>query len=236
MAIYDPATDSDKMRALVQLAASIADQLANVAISLAVEAEMLTTRDASQHLQTIAALIKRSATRTDGIARGLLLFSGREPSRPQVISASAVLSDLLPMLRRMVGDSVKLILEYDNQDCLICVDARQIEQIICTLVARARDAMPARGTIKIRVRNLPPSERPDFEADQVCIEIIDTGFAIRSLENIFEPVLTRNSYGLRLGLSTVYGAVVQMSGQITIESTSIGTTFTILLPAAQTRT
>ena len=237
MAIYDPATDSDKMRALVQLAASIADPLANVASSLTAEADMLAKADASQHLPVIAALIKRSARRTTAIVSDLLKFVGQQPARPRVLSVADVLSDLTSLLRRLVGQSVTLTVDCAENIHPIYADPYQIEQIMCNLVARARDAMPDGGAVTIRVANVSYQEWADAR-DYVCIEIADTGLVVPSpqLERIFEPKLVRKTYGLWLGLSTVYGTITQMGGRATAESDpSNGSKFTILLPACSNR-
>ena len=235
MAIYDPANDSDKMRALVQLAASIADQLAKVASSLTAEAEMLARADASQQLPTIAALIKQSARRTNSIVSCLLVFCSDQPGKPRIMSVASVMADLTSLLQRLVGPSITLTIDCADDVFSIQADFASFEQIMCTLVARARDAMrDEEGTITIQVSNLLRSVRPDLDRDYVRIEIADTGLVVPSpvLERIFEPKLVRKSYGLWLGLSTVYGAVTQMHGRATAESDpSSGSKFTILLPA-----
>lgn len=235
MVTYDPTNDSDKMRALVQLAASIADPLANVANSLATEADMLTRADAPHHLPAIAALIKRSARRTASIVSDLLAFTGQQPAQPRLMSVVRVLSDLTSLLERLTEPSA-LIIACPENVFPIQANLASFEQIMCTLVARARDAIPDKGTITIHISNLAKSVRPDLDRDHVCIEIGDTGSAIQSPEQIFEPVLRRKNYGLWLGLSTVYGAILQMHGRIMVESDpSNGAKFTILLPAYSNR-
>jgi hypothetical protein len=107
MTTYDPADDTDKMRSLVQLAASVGNQLANVAESLAIEAAQLDRCD-SQQLPAIAALIRLSARRTDSIARDLLRFAGQAPAQPRTLSVASTLSNIDSLLRRLAGDSISL--------------------------------------------------------------------------------------------------------------------------------
>ena len=65
----------------------------------------------------------------------------------------------------------------------------------------------------------------------------DTGHGIDShtLEHIFEPFFTTKAFGQGsgLGLSTVYGIVKQSGGDIVVDSSEHGTSFTVLLPAAE---
>jgi two-component system, cell cycle sensor histidine kinase and response regulator CckA len=232
MSTYDPAGDADKMRALIQLAASIADQLANVATSLAEEANILTKPGAERNLPAVAALIKRNVMRTNAIINSLRTFAGQLPTKPRVLDLPVVLAELTPMFESMLGPSVRLDVVCEADVRQIFADYTQLEQVLCTLVARARDAMPNGGAMAIRVANLPPSTASDFEASYVRMEVGDTGFAIPLLEHVFEPRLNRKSYGLWLGLSAVYGMVTQSHGRVVVESgPETGSKFVIFLPA-----
>ena len=234
MTIYDPTNDNDKMRALVQLAASIADQLANVASSLTTEAEMLARPDAFQNIATIAKLIKHTARRTDMIVESLLLCSGKCPVNPRVLDVTKVFAELTTVCQRLVGEAVTLTISCPENILPIYADLNQFEQIFFTLVARARDAIPNTGWLTIRVVNLTRTDQPTLDRDYVSIEIADSGLDILSLESVFEPVLVRKSYGVWLGLAVVYGVVRQMGGRVTVETdSSRGSKFTIVLPAVR---
>jgi signal transduction histidine kinase len=234
MPVYDPTNDSDKMRALFQLASSIADQLANVASSLTTEAEMLASPDAFQNIGTIAKLIKHTARRTDMIVESLLLCSGKCPASPRVLNVAKVFAELTSMFQRMLGETITLTIVCPETVLPVYADLNQFERIFCTLVARARDAIPDNGWLSIRVANLTRADQPALDRDYVSIEIADSGLDILSLESVFEPVLVRKSYGVWLGLAVVYGAVCQMGGRITVETdSSRGSKFTILLPAVR---
>jgi two-component system cell cycle sensor histidine kinase/response regulator CckA len=227
--MHDPTEVSDKMRALVQLAASVADQLAKVATSLAAEADMLAKPDT--HHDAIATLIRRNADRTHAIVHSLLTFAGRLPVNPCSLSIATVVSDLQPVLQRLVGPSITLTVECTTAVAPIYADPVQIETILCTLAGRARDAMPDGGGLTMRATDVPPF--PDSGGpSHVRLQILDTGETISSPDRIFEPVLVRKGHGLWLGLSSVYGAICQMNGRITVVSEApSGTTFTFQIPS-----
>ena len=77
-----------------------------------------------------------------------------------------------------------------------------------------------------------------MDRGMVRIEISDTGKGIRPehLGKIFDPGFTTKGVGVGtgLGLSIVYQIIQAHNGSITVKSElGKGTTFTILLPAAQ---
>ena len=67
------------------------------------------------------------------------------------------------------------------------------------------------------------------------LEVSDTGSGMddATKQRVFEPFFTTKApgKGSGLGLSTVYGVVKQLGGDVTVESTPLqGSTFTVLLP------
>jgi signal transduction histidine kinase len=229
MAFYDPADDVDKMRAVVQLAASIADQLANVATSLSIEADMLSRPGALQHRDIIARLLKRNARKVDRITHELLAFVGQLPSNPSEIQVAAALTELLPMLRCLIGPHVSLRFECKASNDRIVADRWQFDQLICGLVARAIREMPVAGVISVRLTNQVIAGL-DANTEWLSIEVKDNAKLLGSIDRIFEPHLTRRHGSLTIGLAALYGHVTQMQGHITIMSTSAGTALKILLP------
>jgi len=123
-------------------------------------------------------------------------------------------------------------------------DVSQIQQVLINLVVNACEAMPADGQLTIstsrRQVDDPKSLPPTVELGPGCyaaITVTDTGHGIDSetLEHIFEPFFTTKAFGQGsgLGLSTVYGIVKQSGGDIVVDSSEQGTSFTVLLPAAE---
>jgi two-component system cell cycle sensor histidine kinase/response regulator CckA len=234
MTIYDPETDGGKMPALIRLAASIAKQLNKVVISLAAEADMLAKSEADAHLQPTAALIRKAANQVEAIASCLFAFAGDRRGSPRLVSVANMLLDLTPLLRRILDPAIDLQLICGPDLPCVYVDVCQLEQTICMLVARARDAMPDAGAVTVTVSRGRQPGRIAFGQDCVQLEIADTGvhIPVEFLPRVFEPVLVRKGYGLWLGVATVYSAVRHMNGRMSVRSAAgQGTCFSILVPS-----
>jgi two-component system cell cycle sensor histidine kinase/response regulator CckA len=185
--------------------------------------------------------IKQNATRAATLVRQLLAFSRRQTLRPQVLDLGDALSDLTMLLRRLIGEKVKLDLVHGRDLWPVKVDVSQFEQVIVNLAVNARDAMPEGGKLTVRTANVSSEESAHLAykgmpaADYVRIDISDTGTGIppEIVDKIFEPFFSTKEVGkgTGLGLSTVYGIVKQTGGFVYVDSEpGKGTSFRIFLP------
>jgi two-component system cell cycle sensor histidine kinase/response regulator CckA len=233
---------SQKMDMVGQLAGGIAHDFNNVlsAIMMANDFLLNAHKPTDPSFQDIMQ-IKQNATRAATLVRQLLAFSRRQTLRPQVLHLGDALSDLTMLLRRLIGEKVKLDLVHGRDLWPVKVDVSQFEQVIVNLAVNARDAMPDGGTLTVRTVNVPTLEveRLSYKgmppSDYVRIDVSDTGTGIPAeiVEKIFEPFFSTKEVGkgTGLGLSTVYGIVKQTGGFIYVESEADkGTSFRIFLP------
>jgi two-component system cell cycle sensor histidine kinase/response regulator CckA len=185
--------------------------------------------------------IKQNATRAATLVRQLLAFSRRQTLRPQVLDMGDALSDLTMLLKRLIGEKVKLDFVHGRDLWPVKVDVSQFEQVIVNLAVNARDAMADGGKLTIRTANVSANdaERLQYKgmpaADYVQIEVSDTGTGIPAdiVDKIFEPFFSTKEVGkgTGLGLSTVYGIVKQTGGFVYVDSVANqGTVFRIFLP------
>ncbi len=165
-----------------------------------------------------------------GVLTRQFINLGRPPVTPAVgVDVAALLrsSDLL--LRRLVGERVKLDLDPGPAPLWVQSDPSQVEQIVVNLALNARDAMPKGGTLTITADSVTGPAR------RARLTVSDTGGgidpAIRG--RMYEPYVTTkggaNHCGL--GLAVVRSIVDQLGGSIQV-ATALrqGTTFTIELP------
>ncbi|OQW57534.1 MAG: hybrid sensor histidine kinase/response regulator [Proteobacteria bacterium SG_bin9] len=233
---------SQKMQAVGQLAGGIAHDFNNVlsAIMMANDFLLNAHKPTDPSFQDIMQ-IKQNATRAATLVRQLLAFSRRQTLRPQVLDLGEALSDLNMLLKRLIGEKVKLETLHGRDLWPVKVDVSQFEQVIVNLAVNARDAMPDGGRLTVRTANVSAQDAGQLAkqgmpaADYVKIEVIDTGTGIppEIVDKIFEPFFSTKEVGkgTGLGLSTVYGIVKQTGGFIYADpGEGGGTAFRIFLP------
>ena len=146
---------SQKMQAVGQLAGGIAHDFNNVlsAIMMANDFLLNAHKPTDPSFQDIMQ-IKQNATRAASLVRQLLAFSRRQTLRPQVLDLGDALSDLNMLLKRLIGEKVKLDFLHGRDLWPIKVDVSQFEQVIVNLAVNARDAMPDGGKLVIKTANV----------------------------------------------------------------------------------
>src|SRR3569833_3235595 len=233
---------SQKMEMVGQLAGGIAHDFNNVlsAIMMANDFLLNAHKPTDPSFQDIMQ-IKQNATRAATLVRQLLAFSRRQTLRPQVLDLGDALSDLTMLLKRLIGEKVKLDVVHGRDLWPVKVDVSRFEQVIVNLAVNARDAMPEGGKLVVKTSNVSAQEAVRLQAkgmpaaEYVRIEVSDsgTGMAAELVDKIFEPFFSTKEVGkgTGLGLSTVYGIVKQTGGFIYVDSTpGQGTSFHIFLP------
>ncbi|MFO1109879.1 MAG: PAS domain-containing protein [Bradyrhizobium sp.] len=241
-ALENQINQSQKMEMVGQLAGGIAHDFNNVlsAIMMANDFLLNAHKPTDPSFQDIMQ-IKQNATRAATLVRQLLAFSRRQTLRPQVLDLGDALSDLTMLLRRLIGEKVKLDLVHGRDLWPVKVDVSQFEQVIVNLAVNARDAMPEGGTLTVKTGNVSTDDAAQLSykgmpaADYVRIDMIDTGTGIPPdiIDKIFEPFFSTKEVGkgTGLGLSTVYGIVKQTGGFVYVDSEAgKGTAFHIFLP------
>jgi len=178
-------------------------------------------------LQTIVTQVERITK----VMNQLLAFARRKsPERAPVVLKNIV-EDSLELFRERFAKS-SVTVELTLHDCpRAWADPDQMSQVFINLVMNAVHAMPAGGTLRI---GLVP------ENQTVKLTVADTGHGIPPdvIEKVFEPFFTTKEFGqgTGLGLTVVKGIIEEHQGSIAVESEEgKGTTFTILLPQADSQ-
>jgi two-component system cell cycle sensor histidine kinase/response regulator CckA len=186
--------------------------------------------------------IREAAKRATVLTRQLLAFSRRQVLRPTVMSLNGVVTGAERLLRRLIGEDIRLVTRLDPALGAVKADAGQIEQVIMNLAVNARDAMPHGGTLIVETANVPlgatlPADLVTImpSTEYVLLRVTDTGLGMdaETKARLFEPFFTTKEIGkgTGLGLATVYGVVKQSGGYIAVESEpGRGAAFGIYLP------
>jgi two-component system cell cycle sensor histidine kinase/response regulator CckA len=236
-----------KMQAVGQLAGGVAHDFNNILTAIIGHCDLMLMRHTPgdtdyDDLQQI----KSNSNRAAGLTRQLLAFSRQQTLRPQVLQLPDVISEVSHLLKRLLGETVQLVVKHGRDLGPVRADPGQLEQVIVNLSVNARDAMATKGggTLTIQTYSVKANQVADLGseilpiADYSALSIADTGTGIPPaiLGKVFEPFFTTKEVGkgTGLGLSTVYGIVKQSGGYIFADSkVGEGTRFTIYLPVHQ---
>ena len=141
-----------------------------------------------------------------------------------MLDLKEVVHGLEPMLKRILGEDVRLVTWFAPDDVIVNADPGQLEQIVMNLAINARDAMPRGGRLTVHIARARLDEafvrsHPGARAGAYALlEVSDegTGMDPATLARIFEPFFTTKEVGrgTGLGLATVYGIVKQNDGYI----------------------
>lgn len=245
-----------KMQAVGQLAGGVAHDFNNVLTAIIGTCDLMLLRHIPgdsdyDDIQQIRANSNRAAALT----RQLLAFSRQQTLRPEVIQLPDVVSEVSPLIKRLLGEKITFYVQHDRNLGPVRADPQQLEQVIMNLAVNARDAIQGnggqsrgdgRGRIALFTRSLHATEVVQLgsevlpAADYTVLIVQDTGGGIppHVLPKLFEPFFTTKEQGkgTGLGLSTAYGIVKQSGGFIFADNITdksghpTGARFTVYFP------
>jgi hypothetical protein len=181
--------------------------------------------------------IYQAAAQASSLTRQLLIFSRLEPSRPESLDLNAVVTETGRLLRRLLGEDIEFRTALEPDIGYVTIDRGRLEQIIMNVAVNARAAMPDGGRLLIETAtaDAEPGLGPIGPIGPFLrLSCTDTGCGMspETVQRAFEPFFsTKEGKGTGLGLATVYGAVKEADGAVTIRSRlGIGTTINVFLP------
>jgi two-component system cell cycle sensor histidine kinase/response regulator CckA len=233
----------EEMEPLGVIACSIAHDANNLlAIVMGSLWELKRARTGDASRASFIQEAERATLRVGGLLKRLLSF--RRDSTARNVNINAVVVDLLPTLRSLVGLLIGIHENLATSLPEVAWDVLAIEQILINLVSNARDALPLGGRIEIttRVERAGPTDAGPLSiegsATVVVLEVRDngTGMLKETLIRAFEPLFTTKppGHGTGLGLKSVRRLVHRAGGTIELNSRpGQGTKVTIRLPASR---
>ena len=107
-------------------------------------------RLASEVAVTCESLLRDGeVSRVAGLLRQLSVYGDRQISALEPVSVEKVLRNLGPVLKRLAGDDVRIVLPKTSAPFEVDVDAERVERILVNVAGYARERMPHGGRIKI---------------------------------------------------------------------------------------
>lgn len=234
---------SQRMEAIGQLAGGIAHDVNNMLTIIQSNAQVISEATDPVMIAESAKEIQEATVRGARLTRQLLTFSQRGVMTPRPLNLWEVIDGFDRMLRRILGETIRLDIRQRAAIPVVDADIGMIEQVLLNLAVNARDAMPAGGNLIIRLASVSLTAAEAklvhgaYPGTFVCLAVEDTGSGIapEHLPHIWDPFFTTKDVGkgTGIGLATVYSIADQHRGWIQARSTlGVGTTFELFLPVS----
>lgn len=234
--------NAQKMEAIARLAGGVANDFNNLLTVITGYSGLIRSGLEPTHpLQKDLQQVIQSTERAIGLTNQLLAISRKDVASPEALNLNMVIEQMMPLVRRLMGDSVEPRSELENGPFHIRADRGQLETLIINLAVHARDSMLHGGTLTVSTENLrlagPFHDHVHLRpGDYMLLTISDTGLGLTDeyREHLFEPFFgtTHPGKNTGLGLATVYAIVRQHGGQIScVSEVGKGSTFRIYFPA-----
>ncbi len=236
---------SQKMEAIGTLAGGIAHDFNNLLTVIKGYADicLMQTKENDENFKQFAA-IRAAGEKAEALTKQILAFSKKQEHQPKIVEINQLLTEIKPLIQRLVGKEIKIIMELKKNLPEIMADPAQIEQIIINMVVNARDAININSenptkhiTIKTDEALISNQTSGVLDKDHIVISICDTGVGMSKevSDKIFDPFFTtkETGKGTGLGLATAYGILKQNNATIDVLSEpGKGTIFKIYWPTA----
>jgi PAS domain S-box-containing protein len=236
---------SQKLESLGRLAGGVAHDFNNLLTVINGYADLICLQLGKDHpsrdgLQQI----RNAGARGAELTQQLLAFGRKQISQPQPCDLNALIVEMQPMLRRVIGENIQLLISLDASLGAVRADRTQIHQVMMNLAVNGQEAMPEGGKLTIDTKNvwvgLEVRDQPGEPGAKpfVLLEVRDTGVGMdeNTKKNLFEPFFSTKPFskGSGLGLSTVFGIVSQNGGHISVESRpGEGAVFSVYFPRVE---
>ncbi len=232
---------TERMESIGRFAGGVAHDFNNMLTVIRGYTElMLASLESDSPLHRHMTEVIKAADRAGSLTQQLLAFGRQQVLQPRRIDLNFVLMDTEPLLRRLLGENVELLVHASHPLGQVKADPGQIVQILLNLAANARDAMPSGGRLTVETANVTiqaenSSNQATAPGEYVMLAVSDTGVGMDAATKarVFEPFFTTKELGrgTGLGLSTVYGIVKQSGGDIWVYSEpNEGSCFKIYFP------
>ena len=226
---------SEKLRALGQMAAGIAHDLNNMLAVVLGQAELLRLQVADPAVQKALQPLETAATDGAQVVRRLQAFAHQQPSGPlQPCDLDALVREAVELTRpRWKDEPLRQGRQIEVQVGLeevppVLGHPAEIREVITNLILNAVDALPQGGRIRFG------GTRAE---GHVYLTVADTGIGMSEVvrARLFEPFFTtKGGQGTGLGLAVAYGIMERHGGNITAQSTpGQGSTFTLRFRVAR---
>jgi PAS domain S-box-containing protein len=226
------AAQSDKLRALGQLASGVAHNFNNALTAILGHAQLLRREHKDEGLLHRLDVIEQAAmdgAQTVKRIQGFAIQSSEQAFQP--VDVNQIVQDSANLTRARWADDAQAnglnySVELDLQTApLTRGSASELREVFVNIIFNALDAMPQGGRLAIATAAVDSNIKISFQDNGV-------GMSRPTANRVFEPFFTtKGTNGMGLGLAVSYSIIERHGGTIeALSNPGRGTTFTVTLP------
>jgi PAS domain S-box-containing protein len=227
------AVQSDKLRAVGELAAGVAHNLNNSLTVIQGRAQLLLMNSTDETAVKSLKVITKAVEEGSQTLRRILEFARRDSvNEITPVELGDLLTSTVEIARpkwQTKSTSRKINVQFTcEQKVYVMGNLAELREVVVNLIFNAVDAMPEGGIIELGALAEPESG---------CFWVADTGSGMspETMARIFEPFFTtKGKRGTGLGLSASHGIITRHKGAIAAASEpGEGTRFEVRLPICE---
>lgn len=230
-----------RLETVGRLASGVAHDFANILTLISGYTQILLERTETANANRLELEeIRRASSRGAALISQLLSFARTRTSQPKTLAVNAVIVEIERMLRPIIGETITVGLQLDQEVGKVLADPVELDQVIMNLLLNARDAMPEGGsiiieTVRVELDLSAAATLGVRPGPCVMLRFADTGQGIapENMGRLFEPFFTTKEMGkgAGLGLHTVRQIVRGCGGAVWATSDpGAGAVFHVCLP------
>ena len=205
-------THYEPLAILCQLTGGVAHELRNALglIKGAVHFLNESLDNLSAEAAKVLGLLNSGVEKSDQIIKSLLTVARPTPSSWREVDVNKVVR--VALAGASIPENVRVITHLSGALSEIMGDGGQINLVLDNLIRNALQAMPNGGKLKVT------TEAPDDK--WVVVSVADTGSGISEADQrrLFDPLFTKKSGGIGLGLALVRSLTEGHGGHVELES------------------
>jgi two-component system sensor histidine kinase HydH len=206
-----------------ELGATLAHEIRNPLAGIKGFAQLIEKKPEGPRTRDSAQRIIAETLRLEELTTDLLAFARSDEFPVTTIQLTEFIEQTMAMVHPEAEHSRITITTDCPQELEIRGNRDRLAQVILNIVRNGLQAMPDGGTLSITASS---------SGSCISIKVTDSGQGINpdDMQKVFEPFFTTKARGTGLGLALCKKIIEEHNGTILIESSSAGTTVTMVLP------
>lgn len=208
----------DRLHLIGEMAASIGHEVRNPMTTVRGFLQLLKTKQECSGFNDYFDLMIQELDRSNSIISQFLSLARNKPVDKAMLNLNSIIETLFPLLQ---ADAFKTNIHINKelgQIPLLCLDEKEIRQLVLNLVRNGLEAMSSQGTLTLKTY---------IEDEYVVLAIRDQGCGIKQeiIDKLGTPFITTKDDGTGLGMAVCYSIAAKHSAKIDVETGPKGTTF-----------